>query len=84
MLIPEAFCSPAREKIYPAQVRVFHLQWALESHPVDSSSALSYALAESSSEHKHGQEMTSHQLQNSCCLKGSSPSGVGFVLNIYV
>lgn len=65
MLILKAFCSPSREKIYSAQVRVLHVQWALESHPADVLSALSYALAESSSDHKHGQEMTGHQLQNS-------------------
>lgn len=41
------------------------MQWALESYPADLSSALSYALAESSSDYKHGQGMTGHQLQNS-------------------
>jgi len=84
VLLPEAFCSPSREKIHPAQVRVLHMRWALEPHPADSSSALSYALAESSSEHKRGQEMTGHQPRNSWYLRGASHSSVVFVLDIYV
>lgn len=84
MLIPEAFCSSSRAEIYPAQVRVLHLKRALESHPANLSSALSYALAESSSDHKHGQEMTGHQLQNSRYLKGASPGSVVFLLDICV